>query len=460
MCIRDSINAEYGEPRLNNMMKLSIAVTLAILLSGADAGSSDSTPSPTPTPGGTPFNPSNQQYTASLGGYVATTLEQFKQVSSAIPLEGVTPTTTQSKYKIQGSCDPSLGYLWVPTDGISSTDPLSLYYTEGGQIAGMRIDVWGTDAAMGKQVSQGYYIADATEHWYMSVSFRDTADMCSGDVGNETIGDRLVINQDTIAKSVPLTAGDAEAAGFMPGSCMKTMGQHWFYDLLDAPLNSWDSGNLLPIVPMYHPPGSASDLEGTFNAFFFASPKCQGPDNKGADTAYSWDNVPSLIGCGLPPAAMCENFCSATCDTDLLFNKNPWKSSGTEHWATFHILFNEDPKNEPTCPGFSSLDNLDNLPAILAGRTCPDNTAAISELFIREGKSDSDSSSHGTLVALLVVGVAVGVMGAIAFVVWRKQTVPVDVLEVEQLQGTSTVGSCYSSCQAAQVPMKEDSVMV
>merc|ERR1711967_212545 len=122
-------------------------------------------------------------------------------------------------------------------------------------------------------------------------------------MGN-VVGDRLVINQHTIAKSVPVTSDQALEAKFMPGSCMKSMGQHWFYDLLDAPGNSWISGNLLPLTTMYHPDS------GDLNAFFFSSPLAQGPDNQGSTQPFSWDHVPAFLGGALPPFAMCENFCS------------------------------------------------------------------------------------------------------------------------------------------------------
>eukprot|EP00657_Telonema_sp_P-1_P006874 TRINITY_DN26345_c0_g1_i1.p3 TRINITY_DN26345_c0_g1~~TRINITY_DN26345_c0_g1_i1.p3 ORF type:complete len:168 (+),score=53.83 TRINITY_DN26345_c0_g1_i1:205-708(+) len=162
---------------------------------------------------------------------------------------------------------------------------------------------------------------------------------------------------------------------------MQSMGQHWMYDLEAAPSMSWVSGNMLPVVPMYHAPGA--DKEGQFNAFFFTAPLAQGPDNKGTDSAYTWDNVPSIMGGALPTFAMCDNFCNGQCSTSPI-GHNPWEQSGTTHWATFHVFFNADPKDHPTCPGYSLWDNIihASLASIMMGRTCPDNTAALRELYL------------------------------------------------------------------------------
>lgn len=141
----------------------------------------------------TPFNPNNEVYTANLGDHVASTLQQFKQLN--IPFTGVTPTSTQDSYKVSGDCNEKLGYLWEPSGGITQENPLSLYFTKAGQIAGMRVDIWGSDAAQGKQISEGYYIAVEDNHWYLSMSFRKASDMCSTETASETVGDRLVINQ-------------------------------------------------------------------------------------------------------------------------------------------------------------------------------------------------------------------------------------------------------------------------
>eukprot|EP00656_Telonema_subtile_P012025 TRINITY_DN1602_c0_g1_i1.p1 TRINITY_DN1602_c0_g1~~TRINITY_DN1602_c0_g1_i1.p1 ORF type:complete len:416 (+),score=77.16 TRINITY_DN1602_c0_g1_i1:110-1357(+) len=322
----------------------------------------------------TPFNPPSNPSTGSLGGHIAfrESFTAFKGLNAAF--SEVTPEANLDDYEVVGDCHPKLGYHWQPKGGITPKYPLSLYYTKGGQIAGMRVDVYGKGAAQGKQVSEGYYISDGDDQWHLSVSFRGEEELCSGHTSSEPIGDRLVINQNTIAKSMPMTADEAQRLGFMPGSCMKSMGQHWLYDLEASPGTSWVSGDLLPLVTMYHPPNS--DNAGSFNAFFFTTPTCQGPAHKGAEVIFSWDKVPKFVGCALSSAAMCENYCDKHCSTTPVFGKNPWESSNTEHWATMHVFFNADPLNGPTCPGFSYLKNIANVNGIAVGRTCPSNTAA------------------------------------------------------------------------------------
>lgn len=230
------------------------------------------------------------------------------------------------------------------------------------------------------------------------------------------------------------------------------MGQHWMYDLEDSPGMSWISGNLLPIVPMYHAPGSTD--AGKINAFFFASPKCQGPGNNGADNAYSWDNVPSIIGCGLPPNAMCENFCATGCSTSV-FGSNPWSSSDTNHWATFHIFFNADPKSQPTCPGYEFYKNFDNLGAVAFHRTCPANTQTPNTnlMALRQAtqtNSDSSSSGHsGTGVTVMIVVVVVAAVGAVAgFTLWYKKP----QANVAEYQGINPQAQMESYAATPYVP--------
>lgn len=55
----------------------------------------------------------------------------------------------------------------------------------------------------------------------MDVSFRAPEDMCSTTSRSEEVmGDRVVINQDTIRQSIPLTVKDAIEQNWTAGSCM------------------------------------------------------------------------------------------------------------------------------------------------------------------------------------------------------------------------------------------------
>jgi len=260
-------------------------------------------------------------------------------------------TAKSEGYTTTGSCNANLGILYCKPDTRSNpfTDhPLCLYFTSGGQIAGIRQRVSGSNKEVGNAaptnlVNKGYWKVLSADSWAIDISFRSSQQMCSGQVYSSKIGDQAVINQDTIKVAIPITALQARAANYTRGSCMKSMGQHHFYDLSVAPKQSWDESNLLPVVPMYNPP----DSTGVLNAFFIATPVAQPGSNDLLFGAHDWE-APSLS-----PSNMCQNWCDGSCT---------WK---TPAWSTGHIYLNSA-HSTLTCPGASSLD-------LLIGRTCPTN---------------------------------------------------------------------------------------
>ena len=281
----------------------------------------------------------------------------------------------------EGGCQPSLGVEYLPPGGLNRfTSGLSAFYTPAGQMAGLKIQIFdygGISLAEKSFVTQGYYIPvqestmgewmpsnpfmdrQPIDMYEMAVSFRSPEDVCSEEVLNDHIGDRIVINQHTIAESIPMTAGEADATGqFEPGSCMNQMGQHYFKDLVtEGTEQSFLTGNLMPITPMYYPP---DDPAGKLNAFLFSWPGCQRKNVGG------WDNPP--VFCALPGYLMCQNFCNERCST------KPWDDwSFTEpevsRYATFHIWFQtDDNKDSVQCGG-----NPTGLARRL-GKICPSNT--------------------------------------------------------------------------------------
>ena len=78
------------------------------------------------------------------------------------------------------------------------------------------------------------------------MSFRDGATICSDTVPSETIGDRIVLNQQlgSMSTRVPVTAGEAATLNYEAGSCLKGMGQHWMKDLENTTEPTWVVGNL------------------------------------------------------------------------------------------------------------------------------------------------------------------------------------------------------------------------
>jgi len=230
----------------------------------------------------------------------------------------------------------------IPARGPTKDHPLTLFFTSAGQIAGVGVTVWGTSwtswvgaAAQPQLIQDGFWrtVSGTTDAWHIFVSFRSADLMCSGKTGAEAVGDRLVINQDTIKVSIPIVQADAVKAGYTPGSCINSMGQHMPYDLATAPTPSFVEGNLMPVVPMY--------WNGRINAIFVTSPVVQ----KG--------NL-SLRGRGdfdfpfVTAGLMCLNWCDSRCS---------WAK--TNLFATMHIFLN------------SQFKTLKCANADWLGRSCP-----------------------------------------------------------------------------------------
>jgi len=183
-------------------------------------------------------------------------------------------------------------------------------------------------------VDHGYWKAvnGTSETWVMDVSFRASSDMCTSNLAVTATGDRVVINQDTIKQSVPLTAKQAREEKWTQGSCMASMGQHHFYDLKSAPQQSYEPDQLLPLVPMYYP----ADSTGTLNAFFFTTPVAQ----PGSSSWYLLTGGADWESPDLNSEMMCMNFCDDdNCEYD-------------NTWATMHIYL-DSVWDGLVCPGGS-----------------------------------------------------------------------------------------------------------
>jgi hypothetical protein len=214
-------------------------------------------------------------------------------------------------------CDSNLGLPFNYGGTSPSVDyPVTLYFTKGGQAAGVGVDVFGTLPA--KLIEGGFWQQVENSQYRITVSFRSSSQMCSTSQSLLPLGDRLVINANSISYEIPTDASGL--SNWHQGSCFAGMGHHWFYDLEKAPNMSWEADNLLPIVPMY--------FNGTVNAIFFASTSVQ----QGLLNSHWWEPIP------LPNLLMCKN----TCDSDCTF-------LGTSLWSTLHIYFND--YNEVTCNG-------------------------------------------------------------------------------------------------------------
>lgn len=242
---------------------------------------------------------------------------------TALPL--TTKEALDERWVAVSGCEPDLGILYAQDkSGPSEKHPLGLRFTSSGKIAGVQATVFGSnrfgDAAQLNLIEKGYWkqTANATKTWHMDISFRSSEEMCSQTSKSEDLlGDRVVINQDTIKQEIPLTVKDAVSQNWTPGSCMASMGWHHFYDLKTAPKQSFKEDQILPIVPMYNPP----DSTGVLNAFFFTSPVSQ----PGSGTRYLLNGAADWESPALVEKAMCLNWCDESCKFD------------TSSWATMHI---------------------------------------------------------------------------------------------------------------------------
>eukprot|EP00698_Gefionella_okellyi_P004459 TRINITY_DN14103_c0_g1_i1.p1 TRINITY_DN14103_c0_g1~~TRINITY_DN14103_c0_g1_i1.p1 ORF type:complete len:285 (+),score=48.49 TRINITY_DN14103_c0_g1_i1:88-942(+) len=231
----------------------------------------------------------------------------------------VTNATAEGWEPITGECDPNLGiaYAWHGTTPTKDY-PMILYFTDKGQAAGVGVYAFGDIKQ--KLVTAGFWQPVSNSTYMMSMTFRVPGSLCNGVTSSLVLGDQLVINQNSLAYSIPLLEADAIDTHWTRGSCFSGMGYHYFYDLtMPQGGMSWEAENLLPIVPMY--------FNGSINAFFFASSVVQQSFLAGN----MWEPVP------LPDFLMCKNWCDSNCTFH-----------DTAAWSTLHIYMNN--YKTVTCP--------------------------------------------------------------------------------------------------------------
>jgi len=169
---------------------------------------------------------------------------------------------------------------------LQSQTPLTanLLNSISGQISGFGTDVFGTLPL--NWVNRGYYSRVGSSIYRIQAATRAFDDAC-GSTGAfaQPIGDRIVLNPSTINQTLPATEKMAAASRWSRGACIKGMGRHWEYDLQTAPIQSYNSSNLLPVVPMYDP------ASGNLNAIFFASTDVQ----QGLIDSHQWGTRAMLL---------------------------------------------------------------------------------------------------------------------------------------------------------------------
>jgi hypothetical protein len=219
-----------------------------------------------------------------------------------------------------GTCSPTQGIAWVYQGKLSTSNPVTLYFTSAGQIAGVGTEIFGSVET--SLLKAGFFIPTGSNQYHINVAFRDTKFMCSNITSPDVIGDRLIVMPDHVNLSIPTNVTDAIANKYHRGSCFAGMGTHYFLDLLTGPTMSWTSANLMPVVPMYK-------NDGSINAIFFASSTVQ--QSVFPPSSNEWEPVP------LPNALMCGNLCDSGCTF-----------KGTYAWSTMHFYFND--QTQIVCP--------------------------------------------------------------------------------------------------------------
>jgi len=222
----------------------------------------------------------------------------------------------------ENGCDPHLGFGWtVKASGATTTEPLIVYTTAGGQSAGVGTIIKGRGREQFYEEQQQW--ASSThlvspkndpEYAHIDVAFRSGSIVCSGATSGDEVGDVIIVNPAGHSKTIPLTEAQAEKEGYRRGSCFDGMGWHRFLDTSrqDGTL-SGIAKNLFPITPMY--------FEGKINAFFFTSRLDQ-------------VTIPVIASNGWEPKSLSDKLmCANTCDgDDCTFGDTP---DGV--WTTMHI---------------------------------------------------------------------------------------------------------------------------
>jgi len=205
------------------------------------------------------------------------------------------------------TCDPLLGYAFASDGAPSLGNPIIMYYTAAGQVAGVGIVHYG-EAPLASQKDFWRPMNSSAKNFIMNIHFRAPSVLCSSTPQRELIGNQVVINQDSINFNVPLTDVEAVNAKWAQGNCISGMGTHWAYDWISAPTLSYRAEQTVPLMPMYY--------NGTITAFL-------------VDTASFQDVEPVSIWEGpFISSLFCKNLCKGC----------SWDSTLT---STLHFLFHD-----------------------------------------------------------------------------------------------------------------------
>jgi len=260
------------------------------------------------------------------GQGIGTQLSRTALIYSNLPMN-LTEAIEAGWYNFTNSyCDPNIGIAYSQEeDGPTQGYPITVYFSESGQISGMGMTHFGQPAAG----LEDFWVADSNGdgNYLMTVSFRDpSAGLCTANNEQpEYLGTQVVVNQGSLNFVIPLDNTAAEAAEFTAGGCIGHMGTHWSYDLKTHPEMSWVPSNLAPVVAMYN--------DRPLSAFFFTTPTLQYSEPFGP-----WEGP-------IPDNLMCLNWCDSSCDFNINF------------WNTLHFFITDPDLDicDSRCPEAASF---------------------------------------------------------------------------------------------------------
>jgi len=262
------------------------------------------------------------------------------------------PTNTAEAIKLgwrktEEPCVPSLGEPWIYGAERSIHSSVTLYFTPhvgdiSGVISGMEVDIYGyiETKLIGVYFSkEKTSLQDETYH-SLAIALRNSAaqDLC--DISTPAKKDGLVyvaISPDLVNQQVPIKSNlSSLTSKWKEGSCIHTMGYHWFQDTEGGLNLSQKAENTVPVVPMYN------SVDGTINGLFVIAtdakqnwkgtsctimtptPECMGAMN-------FWDPIQGL---SLDNRSNGTKFCSNLCGDECQFTGNgPSGRFQTMHWS-------------------------------------------------------------------------------------------------------------------------------
>jgi len=218
---------------------------------------------------------------------------------------------SSSGWAVLNPCDPDLGIEYsMGGNSPGSTLPITLFFAKAGFLSGY--SVWSSHTPA-DAVAPFWSNSSSGGRWRINVSTRNSSqiDLCSSSShSSEPVGDSIIINQAGNLNGgfeIPLTDSDADARGFVNGSCLPKMGTHWGWDVNGGKMQ-WEVSLFGPAIPMY--------WNGVLQTLFVNVPALELVEPIG-----SWEGP-------FPLNLMCLNFCMSDCSLQAL-------------WSTMHFFFKD-----------------------------------------------------------------------------------------------------------------------